>query len=354
MNTLRHDVVVIGGGVIGLTIAWRLSSAGRRVALVERTHVGAGASTVAAGMLSPAQESAWGGPAAGSFVRATRAWPRFAESVAESSGTSTGFRACGILRLAWDDEGETALRRLATLQYHHGVPSLVVGGDEAMEIEPNIAVPRIGLHQPDGASVDTTRLVPALAGACHAGGVDIVEGVEVADLLVKGTACGGIVATDGSRVNASTTIVATGAWSGSHQWLTRHGVDVAVRPIKGQVVVVRSRARVVAGVVSTPGSTIVARAGGRIAIGSTFEDVGFDADPTPGATEGILASAARSVPAIAGCPVEAELVGFRPATPDETPIVSRTALDGLLVASGHHRNGILAAPIAADDVLTLL
>jgi glycine oxidase len=348
----RPDVLIVGAGVVGLATAWRAAQAGMSVTILEREHPGAGASTVAAGILSPSALSAWEGEAGELHAGAMRRWPSFARELADASGLAVPYRPEGILRLAYDDEHVEELAALHELQRAQGIESVSLTAAQAVELEPAISTPLVALHEPAGASISTPELVAALVAACRNAGVTIQE-APVQELLVDGARCAGVRTADGAEHRAERTLVAAGSWCAQIAGLADH-CDAIVRPSKGQVPLVRTEQALTRHVLyGNPGS-IVPRDGNRYVLAATIEDVGFDDQPTVAGLQEVLDNATRIAPAVASAHVERILVGFRPVTQDETAFVGETRLEGLLVATGHYRNGILATPVIGEQVLALL
>jgi glycine oxidase len=352
-TTNTPDLLIVGAGVIGLATAWRAAAAGMRVVVLERDRPGAGTSTVAAGILSPSTLSAWQGDAGAMHASAMRRWPSFAQELERASGMPVPYRAEGILRLASDDEHVEELAALHALQREQGIESIALTAAQALELEPLVTPPLAALVEPDSASIATPAYVAALVRACDRAGVAIVSGIEVAGLLVEGGRCVGVRDADGAEHRATTSLVAAGSWCAQIAGLADH-CDAVVRPSRGQVLHVRSVEQLTRHVLYGYPGSIVPRAGNQYVLAATIEDVGFVSQPTDAGIQEVLTNATRVLPAIAGARVEEIRVGFRPVTQDEQAFVGATRLDGLLVATGHYRNGTLASPAVADEVVALL
>jgi glycine oxidase len=272
------DAVFVGGGIIGLSAAYRAQQRGLDVLVLERDRAGSGASRVAAGVLAPDEPLG---------QRSLDLYPAFVDELGD-----VGFWQCGMLDVA------------------------------------------TGLFSPRDASIDPRRLVDALAAR-----VPLREGVEVAELAPDS-----VTTTAGERIEAGRVVVCAGAWSGI--------AGVAVRPVKGQVV--RLRGELPAQhIIWCDHTYIVPRQNGEVVVGATIEDRGFDATVTQAATEQLLRDAARLVPEIADLEIADVSAGLRPAMPDGRPLIGELE-NGLLVATGHYRNGILLAPVTAEAIAALL
>ena len=350
------DVVVVGAGVIGLACAWRAARRGVRVRVLERDAPGAGASGVAAGMLAPVGEASWGEEALLRAALASHArWPAFAEELEQASGRRAPLLASGALHAALDRDEGAELRRRFELMRSLGLDAEWLPGRACRRLEPGLA-PGIagGIHAAHEAAVDPGGVVAALERACLDAGVEILAGAEVDGLILAGEAVAGVRTADGARHPAGAVVVAAGAWSAA-SWLPEPARP-AVRPVKGQILMLRAApARApIEHIVVTERVYLVPRPDGRLVAGATVEEMGFDTRVTAGGVHEILREAYRAVPDIAELELERATAGLRPGTPDNAPLVGRASVEGLVLATGHHRNGILLAPLTADAVAAIL
>jgi glycine oxidase len=369
------DVVVVGGGVIGLACAWRLAQRGARVAVVERGEPGCGATRVAAGMLAPVGELSFGEPELLALtLEAARLFPEFVAELEATSGESTGYEQLGALHVALDRDEAAQLRRVHELQRSLELEAEWLPPRKCRDLEPGLA-PSLhgGVYAAGEAAVDPRALTRALLAACGQEGVDVYPGSEVRDGIFEGdrlngvrtktrpTASGHFDAQSTSNrpldeeVRAETVILASGAWSGAAEWLPEHARP-PVRPVKGQVLELRRRdgeppAR---HVLSSERVYLVPRSDGRLIVGATVEEMGFDTAVTAAAVHELLREAYRLLPDVAEMELLDAIAGLRPGTPDNLPLVGPGAVDGLFLATGHFRNGILLAPLAAQTVASLL
>jgi len=347
------DAVVVGGGVIGLACAWRLSRRGAGVALVERSTPPAGATRVAAGMLAPVGELAFGEPELLKMTLAAAGlYPEFVAELEAASGLSTGYAEHGALHVALDRDEAAELRRLHELQRSLGLGAEWLAPRRCRELEPGLT-PSFngGVHAPGEAAVDPRALSEALLAALAADGVEVRTGVEVDAALLEGERLAGVRTAAGEELRAPTVVLAAGAWSGQAGWLPEPARP-PVRPVKGQILELRSRdggapcARIVASerVYLTP------RPDGRLIVGATVEEQGFDTTVTAGGIHEVLREAYRLLPEVAEMELVEAAAGLRPGTPDNLPLVGPSPVEGLVWATGHYRNGILLAPLAANAV----
>jgi glycine oxidase len=351
------EVLVVGAGVIGLACAWRAAQRGLSVRVIDRDTPGAGASRVAAGMLAPVGEASWGEEALLQLnLDSARAYPEFAAELEEASGRPVGYRRSGALHVALDVDEAEELRRHHELQASLGLAAEWLRSSECRELEPGLA-PGIagGVHAADDAAVDPRTLVGALVAAIGRAGGEIVPGADATDAVIEGERLRGVRIADGRELLADRVVLATGSWSGSAGWLPEDARP-AVRPVKGEVVNLRGAAAsaVSERIVATPRVYVVPRADGRVVVGATVEECGFDLTVTAGGVHELLREAYRVLPEIAELEFSEALAGLRPGTPDNAPVIGRGSLDGLVVATGHYRNGILLAPITADAVAAIL
>jgi glycine oxidase len=346
----RHDVVVAGAGIVGVACAWRAAQAGLSVLVLERGEAGAGAASgVAAGMLAPVTEASFGEDELLRLNIAGRAeWPPFAAELAERSGVDLEYAESGALVVAVDRDDAAELRRLHELQRSLGLDARWLTGRECRRVEPGLS-PRVsgGVLAPQDGSVDPRAALRALRAALSGEGVEIRSGVEVLRVEEKRGRVTGLVTSAGFVV-AERVVVACGAWSGA-----LHGSAPALRPVKGQILRLRG-APLAERIVRTPRCYVVSRRGGEIVIGATSEELGFDTTVTAGAAQRLLEYAWEVLPDVE----ERELVsieaGLRPVTRDNLPAVRADGPEGLVWATGHGRNGVLLAPLAARTVAELL
>ncbi len=345
------DVVVVGGGAIGLASAWRAAQRGLAVVVLdagERER----ASEVAAGMIAPVGEALWGEDLLlEAAVASAEAWPGFARELEEAAGLGVPYRRCGSVHVGLDRDETAELRRRHDLHESLGLEARWLRGSECRRLEPGLATSVAGgFEAPGEAEVDPRALMAALRAACErAGGVRIVA-AAAAEVPVEGGRVVGVVAEGGERFAAGAVVAATGARLGEGP--VPETVRPPVRPVKGEVLRLRALPgeRPCERIVASERVYVVPRAGDEVVVGATVEDRGFDLRVTAGGVFELLREAYRALPEIA----ELELVecsaGLRPATPDNAPVVGRTAIEGLVLAGGHHRNGILLAPLTAEAV----
>jgi glycine oxidase len=360
-NAGGADVVIVGGGIIGLSAAWRASERGVSVTLLERDAAGRGTSHVAAGMLAPVSEAEFG--VAGRRLlelglRSAQMWPGFAAELERASGEQVGLLQTGTLAIARDeDEARELERRLGFLR-ELGLPAERLRASAAREREPGLAPTlRLAIESPDDHSVDPRRVLQALRRACDCTGVSIREhtAVESVELDDSGQRVTGLRLPGGEHVSAGQIVLAAGPWTSQIGGLS-DAAQVRVRPVKGQILRLRDPAGpgLLTRVVRFRGGYLVPRADGRYALGATVEEKGFELAPTAGGVYELLRDCSELVPGIDELQIEELSVGLRPGTPDNVPVIGRGALEGLVWATGHYRNGVLLAPLTAELVLAAL
>ena len=353
------DVLVVGGGIIGMAIAWRARQAGISVSVLERDLLARGASHVAAGMLAPVAEVEFGDAGRRLLelgLRSARLWPAFAGELEALSGASVGLTAAGTLLAARDEDDARELERQLDFRRSLGLAVRRLRASEARELEPALAPTlRLALEAPDDHSVDPRLVLAALRQACDAAGVRLREHCPVARVEVDGGRVTGVTIEDGERIRAEQIVLAPGPWSGQIDGLPT-GAGVPVRPVKGQILRLRdpAGAGLMRRVLRFRGGYLVPREDGRYVLGATVEERGFELAPTAGGVYELLRDARELVPGISELEIEELSVGLRPGTPDNAPAIGRGALDGLVWATGHYRNGILLAPLTAELVVGVL
>jgi glycine oxidase len=347
----RYDAIVVGAGVIGLACAWRAAQRGLEVLVLERERPGAGASDVAAGMLAPVGEARWGEDALLELgLESHRSWPGFAADLAAASGRQVGFLDLGALHVALDGDEADELRRRFELMRSHGLAAEWLTPTACRALEPGLGTAgRGGVHAPHEAAVDPRSTVAALTAALEREG-GTIEIAEVTEAILEAGRLTGVRTMDGREHQGRTVVLASGAWSGA-DWLPAQARP-PVRPVKGQILTLAgSAARPVCGrIVAGEHFYAVPRPDGRLVVGATVEELGFDTRITAGGVYEILREAYRALPEIAELELAEATAGLRPATPDNLPLIGPGAIEGLVLATGHFRNGFLLAPLTADRI----
>src|SRR3984957_8456498 len=357
----RADVVVVGGGIIGMAIAWRARQRGMTVTLLERDGAGEATSHVAAGMLAPVVEVEFGEAGRRLLelgLRSLGLWPAFATDLESSTGTSVGLLRTGTLLIARDEDEARELERQLAFRRSLGLEVARLRASEAREREPALAPTlRLALEAPDDHSVDPRLVLAALRSACDSAGVQLREHAQVASVELDGAGARatGVRLQDGERVAAGNVVLAAGPWSEQIEGLPGDA-GVRVRPVKGQIVRLRDPAGpgLLRRVVRFDGGYVVPREDGRYVLGATVEERGFELEPTAGGVYELLREAHELVPGISELEIEELSVGLRPGTPDNGPVIGRADVEGVIWATGHYRNGILLAPLTAELVVGLL
>ena len=349
-------VVIIGAGVIGLGIAWRLAQRAT-VTVFDRGKAGAGASHAAAGMLAACCEAEPGEETLVMLGRESqKRWPAFAEELEQASGIDVELRREGTLVLALTADDQATIAHHLEFQRRLDLPLEWLSAAATRAREPRLAGKIAGaLFSPQDHQVDNRKLAQALRIAAERAGVNIHEHQPVKELAVRGGQARGVVLEDGTSVAADIVVLAAGAWSRKIDGLPPDRRP-PVRPIKGQMLALRMDPAdpLLTHVLWAPGAYLVPRRDGRLIVGATVEEKGFDTTVTAGGLLALLEAAWRAIPAVEELPVDEIWVGHRPGSRDDAPILGAGPLDGLFYATGHHRNGILLAPVTADAVARLI
>jgi glycine oxidase len=354
------DVVVAGGGVIGTAIAWRAAAAGLDVVLVD-PEAGDAASLVAAGMLAPASEALFG---EGALLRlnllAVRRFGSFAAELEEAAGRQVGLRSEGTLAVAYDPGDYAALARLTAFRRSAGLDAEELDGRACRALEPFLA-PDVhgGVLFGGDWSVDNRRYAAALGEAARSAKVRSVRD-RVAEVRIRGGQARGVRLAGGGDIDAARVVVAAGCWSGAIGGLP-DAVATVIRPVKGQLLRLRHPAGVppvlshtIRAIVRGTDVYLVPRADGELVVGATQEERGPDQTVTAGAVHDLLHDAMSVLPVTSELILAETCAGLRPGTPDNGPVVGWCGPDGLLLATGHYRNGILMSPVTADAAVALL
>jgi glycine oxidase len=354
------DVVVAGGGVIGTAIAWRAAAAGLDVVLVDPGQ-GDAASLVAAGMLAPASEALFG---EGALLRlnllAVRRFGSFAADLEEATGHQVGLRREGTLAVAYDPGDHAALVRLTAFRRSAGLDAEELDSRACRQLEPFLT-PDVhgGVLFAGDWSVDNRRYAAALAEAARSAKVRFMRD-RVAEVRVRDGQARGVRLAAGADIDAARVVVAAGCWSGAIGGLP-DALRAVVRPVKGQLLRLRHPAgmppvisHTIRAIVRGTDVYLVPRADGEVIVGATQEERGPDRTVTAGAVHDLLHDAMSALPVTSELIVAETCAGLRPGTPDNGPVVGRCGPDGLLLATGHYRNGILMSAVTADAAVTLL
>ena len=350
--TERVDVAVIGGGVIGLSIALELRRRGREVVVIERDQPGAATSTVAAGMLAPTSEVEKTDSGLTAFqIDSLGRYPEFVAAIEELSGMECGYRTEGTLWAARNRDDELELERVSQIQAERGLAAQRLSGREVRALEPYLT-PRLigGLFVESDHQIDPIQLLPALETAARRAGVAVRSqtAVTAVEREAEGLRVHVAGAEDGEsgELWASVVVLAAGVWS--EDGIITPAPPMGLRPVRGQVLHL-SGAELLQHVVRTPDPEVylVPRRGGRLVIGATEEEQGFDPKPSAGGVLDLLQRAWEVLPGIYDLHLEEIRVGFRPTVRDHMPIVGPTATPGVFVATAHYRSGVLLAPATA-------
>ncbi|MEV8560134.1 glycine oxidase ThiO [Streptomyces sp. NPDC051917] len=360
MSSRTSDVLVIGGGIIGLVTAWRAAQRGLATAVVD-PEPGGGAARVAAGMLAAVTELHYGEERLLALnLESARRYPDFAAELTELTGHDLGYRRCGTLAVALDADDRAHLRDLHALQQRSGLDSEWLSGRECRRLEPMLAPGvRGGLRVDGDHQIDPRRLAAALVTACERAGVEFHRAWAERLDVVRDRAAG-VTTADRTELRAGRVVLAAGSMSGRLA-----GVPEAllppVRPVKGQVLrltVPRRYApflsRTVRAVVRGSQVYLVPRENGELVVGATSEELGWDTTVTAGGVYELLRDAHELVPGITELPLAETRAGLRPGSPDNAPLLGPSGLDGLLLATGHYRNGVLLTPVTGDVMAEVL
>lgn len=352
---MSNRVIIIGGGTIGLSIGFELERRGTPVTIFEKDRAGRGTSWQAAGMLSPDAEIEFEELELYDLNRESlRRWPDFAQRVEAASDQSVDFRDEGTLVVADDRDSAEALERLYSFQTEQGLDVEWLTGEEAREIEPFLA-PGLtaAVFAPSDHQIDNRCLVEALKTAFEAEGGTLHEDTPIEAVVPddeEPVVCTG----DGERVPAAEVVVAAGVWSRTLDGLEPDAMP-PVRPVKGQVLQLqRKQPFDLQHVVRGPEAYLAPKSSGRIVVGATSEEMGFDTTVTAGGLYDLLEGAWEVVPGIRDLPVDETWAGLRPASRDHAPLLGRTTAPGVLMATGHYRHGILLTPVTAEEMARLV
>ena len=343
------DVVIVGGGVIGLTIARALALRGvRDVCLVERGNLGTEASWAAAGMLLPQVEA----DAPDEFYKlacqSRDLYPAFAAALREETAIDVELDTTGTLYVALTEHDQEEIEKRYEWQTQAGLSVERLSGDEARALEPCISEAALGaLRFPKDIQVENRRLLSALANSVTKLGVRIATQTPVDSLLIEGNRVRGVQTSRGA-ISCPTAVIAAGTWSSFIKTAPQSPIP-AIEPVRGQMVCLEAKPQLTRHVIYSPRGYIVPRQDGRLLAGSTSEHAGFAKCVTAGGIATILRNALEISPAISKLPITDTWAGLRPRAADDLPVIGPCGeIDGLFCATGHYRNGILLAPLTGE------
>jgi glycine oxidase len=352
-GTNTTDVAIIGGGIMGCAVALRLALRGVAVTVIERGIPGAEASSAAAGILGPQMEADGSGPLLDLGLRSRALYPALAAELRDATGIDIGYVKSGVLAVAIDGAGAAELTARRAWQTARGLRVESLTAEQLHALEPNLGPEvRAALRFPDDAQVNARELARAFSQAAAAAGARFLQGRYVRRVLVRGGVALG-VELDGEELASGAVVVAAGSWSGLVEGA---GVPATVvRPARGQLASIETRPPLFRHVLSVHGrGYLVPRRDGTVLAGSTVEMAGFRKEVTVGGLAQILGLARVLVPALNDAPVTGSWSNFRPYTEDHLPVLGLTPVRGLVLATGHFRNGILLAPVTAEAIAELV
>ena len=339
------DVLIVGGGVIGLSIAYELAGQGSKVCVLEQGEFGREASWAGAGILPPGNPELARGPTARLRAESHRQWPSLSRELFETTGIDNGFRKCGGISLTFGTETESC-RKEIDFWRAEGVEVEPLTPAGLSEREPAICDETSAAYRlPDLCQVRNPRHLKALLAGCAARGVELYSGSPVVDFDCKQVKVVA-VRTPTDRHSAGQFCVAAGAWT--RQLLLTAGVELSIEPVRGQIVLLAVQPPPIRHVIEIGSRYLVPRSDGRILIGSTEETVGFDKSNTAAGVSGLIELATRIVPCLSAAKFERSWAGLRPETASGLPFLDRVpGMENLFVAAGHFRSGLQMSPATA-------
>jgi glycine oxidase len=343
---MTRDVIIVGGGIIGCSIALRLAERGIKVTVIERGRIGCEASRAGAGMLTPQTEATEPGPFFDLCMRSLGLYPDFAAHVAELSGIDPERRAEGTLAVALTEADRAESGQWTSWQKAAGLALEHIDSDLLRKIEPSVARhAACAVFIPGDNQIENRRLMDGLAVAIRRLDVEVIEGRGADSLVVERSRVTGVVC-EGEPLLAGSVVISAGCWSG--ELLEAVGINLKVIPARGQMLALKGDGMPINCVLHSSDCYLVPRSDGRVLVGATVEYVGFRKAVTAAGIRSLLASAVELVPALSAFEIVESWSGLRPDTVDHLPVLGPSGVEGLTLATGHFRNGILLAPLTAE------
>lgn len=342
-----HDCLIVGGGVIGLSLAYELACAGRSVRVIDRGQPGQESSWAGAGILPPGAAAAGATPYQRLAALSAELHPQWAMRLRDETGLDNGYRRCGGVYLARHAAAAAELAEAAALWRRQGLRVEELDGRRLREIEPHLAPAVAAYLLGDEAQLRNPRHLKALGAACVGRGVEVSPGVEAEEFVVHNRRVTGVRTAQGT-LSAAAICICGGAWS--RALAVRLGIEPApaIRPVRGQIALLAAEAPLLGRVINDGPRYLVPRNDGRVLVGSTEEEAGFHKQTTAAAIQDLLRLAIELAPRLAAARLERCWAGLRPATADGLPYLGPLpGLDNAFIAAGHFRQGLLLAPATA-------
>jgi glycine oxidase len=346
--------IIVGGGIIGCSVAWRLAAEGVATTVLERGRIGREASWAAAGMIAPQAEAEGPGPFFDLCLKARDTFEAIVDRLVSESGVDPEYDRAGILYVALDAAEQTELERRARWQRAAGAPLQELSGAEARRIEPALS-PQVlyALHLPTNRRTDNRKLTQAYAAAARKAGAEFVEGARVDAVATRGGRAAGVVMDDGTVREADAVVIAAGAWAGEIRGLEND--RVRLHPVRGQIVCFETEPGTLGPALFSLRGYLVPRRDGRLLAGSTMEEAGYNKTVTLAGLEKIARGAAAIVPGLGGLAFREAWAGLRPAARDLLPVLGASpSVPNVLWAAGHFRSGILLSALTGEIIADLV
>ena len=346
--------IVMGGGIIGCSVAWRLAAEGVVTTVLERGRVGQEASWAAAGMIAPQAEAEGPGQFFDFCMKARDTFDGIVDRLVREGGVDPEYDRAGILYVALDTDERVQLERRARWQRSVGAPLEELSGAEARRVEPMLSPEAVyAIHMPTNRRTDNRKLTQAYAAAARKAGAEFVEGARVEALATRGERAVGVLMDDGSTLEADVVVNAAGAWAGEIRGLEADRVKL--HPVRGQIVCFEVAPETLGPALFSLRGYVVPRRDGRLLAGSTMEEAGYDKSVTLAGLDKIARGAAAIVPTLGAATFREAWAGLRPATRDLLPVLGFSpSVSNVLWAAGHFRSGILLSAITGEIIADLV